>query len=100
MSVSPVNRDVPPGWKKNPSRWFRRLSVIGQALTGCGIATYLALYQLDIVPSVWEPFFGDGSHVILKQSSIAHLLPIPDALLGAGAYLTEAILEAVGSRQR
>lgn len=31
------------------------------ALFGTAIAGYLASYQLGIVDSVWEPFFGDGS---------------------------------------
>jgi hypothetical protein len=84
----------------NPSAWSKRLPVIALALVGCAIATYLGLYQLDVIPHVWEPFFGNGSHIILKQSSIAHLLPVPDALLGAGAYMAEAILDAIGSRER
>jgi uncharacterized membrane protein len=70
------------------------------ALAGCGIATYLALYQVDVLPSVWEPFFGNGSTVILKQSAIAHLLPIPDAALGAVVYLLEALAELPGGESR
>jgi hypothetical protein len=70
---------------RNPSAWSKRLPVIGLALLGCGIATYLGLYQVDVIRHVWEPFFGNGSEVILKQSTVAHLLPVPDALLGAGA---------------
>ena len=91
---------VPPGWSFNPSGWLERLPAAIVALAGCAIATYLALYQLNVFPHVWEPFFGAGSTVILKQSSIAHLLPIPDALLGAFAYLCEFILDLVGGRQR
>jgi uncharacterized membrane protein len=95
-----VDRDVPPGWTYNPSEWSRRLPVLLLALAGCGIATYLALYQVGVIASVWEPFFGKGSSLILRQSSIAHLLPVPDAALGAVAYLLEAIADRVGGRSR
>jgi hypothetical protein len=61
---------------------------------------YLTLYQLDVVANVWEPFFGNGSQLILKESSIARMLPVPDALLGAVIYLVEAVTECLGNRQR
>jgi uncharacterized membrane protein len=77
-----------------------RLLVVVLAVAGLGIATYLALYQLGWIEHVWEPFFGDGSSWILKQSPVARLLPVPDAALGAGAYLAEAILELIGGSQR
>lgn len=93
-------QEVPHGWSYNPSDWSERLPVLALALTGFGIATYLGLYQLGIVAVVWEPFFGDGSHRILKESNIAHLLPIPDAVLGAAVYLLDAAVGAVGGRAR
>lgn len=92
--------DVPSGWRYNPSAWKHRWPVIGLALAGGGVATYLALYQLGVVAHVWEPFFGEGSRHILKESSIAHLLPIPDAAVGAIVYLLEAAAEAIGGRTR
>jgi hypothetical protein len=58
------------------------------------------LYQLNIVRVVWEPYFGDGSHHILKESSIAHLLPVPDAVFGAIVYLLDAATGAIGGRTR
>lgn len=91
---------VPPGWSFNPSAWPRRLPVLALALTGLAIATYLTSYQLNIVAHVWEPFFGEGSRVILKESSIAHLLPIPDALLGAILYLLDAVADLIGGSDR
>lgn len=90
---------VPPGWDYNPSVWDQRLPIVGLALVGFAIATYLALYQLDILDAVWEPFFGDGSRVIL-DSSVSHLLPVPDAALGAASYLLDAVTGVVGSRDR
>ena len=90
---------MPPGWGYNPASWPQRLPIIGLALIGCGIATYLALYQWGVVAHVWEPFFGDGSEVIL-DSSVSHILPIPDAALGAFGYLLDAVAGAVGGRAR
>jgi hypothetical protein len=92
--------DVPPGWEHNPSRWSHRLPVLLLALAGCGIATYLALYQFGVLRTAWEPFFGNGSTVILRQSAIAHLLPVPDAAVGAFVYLLEALAELPGGAAR
>ncbi len=89
----------PPGWSYNPSSWSQRLPIVGLALVGFGIAIYLTLYQLGILPTIWEPFFGDGSQVILN-SSVSRILPIPDAALGALGYLVDAVAGAIGSRRR
>lgn len=89
----------PPGWDYNPSTWRQRLPIVGLALVGFAIATYLALYQWRVIPSVWEPFFGDGSRVILN-SGVSHLLPIPDAALGAFGYLVDAVTGVIGGRER
>lgn len=84
----------------DPSAWRSRLPVVLLSLVGCGIATYLALYQVHIVAHVWEPFFGEGSRLILRESAIAQRLPVPDAALGALAYLLEAVAECVGGAGR
>lgn len=91
--------DVPPGWSYNPSSWPQRLPIVGLALAGTAIAVYLTLYQLRVLPSVWEPFFGDGSRVILN-SKISRLLPIPDAALGAFGYFVDAATGVIGGRAR
>ena len=90
---------TPPGWSANPSAWFQRLPILALALVGASIAGYLAGYQLRLVSSVWEPFFGDGSRVILN-SSVSRVLPIPDAALGVFAYLLDAVTGAIGGRAR
>jgi uncharacterized membrane protein len=91
---------VPPGWDYNPSAWRERLPILLLGLAGAGIATYLALYQVGIVTTVWEPFFGSGSRFLLKQSLVARFLPIPDAALGAFAYLAAVLADAVGGPAR
>jgi uncharacterized membrane protein len=91
--------DAPPGWSYNPSAWDQRLPIIWLALVGTGIATYLALFQLELIGEVWEPFFGDGSRVILT-SATSRILPVPDAALGAFGYLLDAVTGVIGGRTR
>ena len=90
---------VPIGWTYNPSVWGQRVPIIGLALVGTAIAGYLALYQWNVFSTVWEPFFGTGSRVVLN-SSISKLLPIPDAALGALGYIVDAVTGVVGGRER
>jgi uncharacterized membrane protein len=79
----------------SPSSWSHRLPVIVLALVGCGLASYLALYQLHLMPSVWDPLFGAAS-----SEAVLTWAPVPDAALGAIAYLVEALMTAVGGEQR
>jgi uncharacterized membrane protein len=73
--------------------------VIGLALLGAGIASYLTLYQAGRIRQVWEPFFGAGSEVVL-HSWVSRTLPVPDATLGVLAYLVEAVLASLGGMAR
>lgn len=82
-----------------PSAWRHRAPVIVLSLGGLAVATILTLFQVGVLDSVWEPFFGDGSRRVLT-SSLSQALPVPDAALGAAAYLTEAVLETIGGRRR
>ncbi len=84
----------------SPSAWSKRLPAMALAVAGCAIATYLGLFQLGVLADIWEPFFGNGSRFILKESAIARRLPVPDALLGAVVYLAEALAECAGGRER
>src|SRR4051794_28170746 len=97
--MSETRRDTPPGWRHNPSSWAQRLPLVGVAMVGFGIALYLALYQWRVIGDVWEPFFGNGSRIILN-SSVSQLLPIPDAALGALGYLADAVAGVIGGRRR
>jgi uncharacterized membrane protein len=89
----------PPGWSYNPSNWPNRLPIIVMALIATAAALYMSAYQLRIIDSAWDPFFGEGTERIL-DSPVSHVLPIPDAALGAMAYLADAILGAIGGRDR
>ncbi|WP_219417045.1 vitamin K epoxide reductase family protein [Pseudonocardia nigra] len=81
------------------SAFRHRVPVAVLALVGAGIATYLTLFQLGVLDTVFEPFFGDGSRRVLT-SPVSRALPVPDAALGAVAYLAELVLELSGGRDR
>ena len=77
----------------------QRSFIVLLALVGCGVATVLTLYQVGVLETIWEPFFGDGSRRVLS-SALSQALPVPDAALGVVAYLAEAILTALGRPDR
>ncbi|WP_144051849.1 vitamin K epoxide reductase family protein [Fibrisoma limi] len=95
-----VSSEIPPGWDYNPSTWGQRLPLVAVAVVGLGISLYLGLYQLRIIPSVWDPFFGSASSQKVLNSPLSRLLPIPDALLGAIAYGVDAITGVFGRTGR
>lgn len=90
---------IPPGWEANPSSWSQRLPIVGLALVGTAIASYLAAFQLGLVSTVWEPFFGDGSRTVLT-SGVSTVLPIPDGAIGALGYVADAVTGLIGRRDR
>src|SRR5687767_11350929 len=98
-ATAAIAGEAPPGWDYNPSRWSQRLYLIALGAVGFFLAGYLSLYQFRLIPSVWEPFFGRGSEVILN-SPLSRVLPIPDAALGALGYLIDAVTGAIGGRSR
>jgi hypothetical protein len=100
MSGNVSDSEIPPGWDYNPSAWSQRYPIIALSLIGVAIAGYLALYQIGLFDSVWEPFFGDGSQRILTSWVSELMHPVPDAALGALGYLVDAITGAVGGRRR
>jgi hypothetical protein len=96
----------PPGWSYNPSTWTQRLPIIALALVGLYVSRYLAAYQLDYVPDVWDPFFaGDpadpqnGTEEIIT-SSVSKAFPVSDAALGGWVYALEIVTGAIGSTRR
>jgi uncharacterized membrane protein len=90
----------PRGWNYNPSSWGQRTPIIVLALAGTAVAGYLTLYQVGLIATVWEPFFGAGSERILTSWVSQLLHPIPDAGLGAVSYLVDAVAGAIGGRRR
>jgi len=93
---------MPLWWRHafdGPSAWPRRLAVAVLAFAGLLISLQLAFFQYGLVPSVWEPWFGDGSVQVLN-SAFSRALPVRDAALGAAAYLLEMVLELSGGTTR
>jgi uncharacterized membrane protein len=90
---------IPPGWDYNPATWSQRLPIVGLAVVGVGIATWLSLFQLGVIQTIWEPFFGDGSRKVL-ESDLSRVLPVPDALLGAAGYFVDAVAGVIGGTKR
>lgn len=93
------DKDVPPGWRSNPSSWRERLPQVVLALVGTAVAGYLTLVQLHAVGPAWDPLFGQGSERVL-HSAFSRALPFPDAALGLLAYLADVALGLVGGTDR
>lgn len=98
-----VESEIPPGWDANPSSWSQRIPIIVLAILGGLTAGWLALYQQEIVDTVWEPFFGDGTEDIVRGSGFSQAFerfPIGDAALGALGYVADAVTGAIGGTDR
>ncbi len=94
---------TPPPWKHNPSRWSQRIPVCVLGAIAAVIATYMALYQWRLVAHVWDPVFGEQTNLVLSSDvseSMRRWMLIPDAALGALAYLGDAIFGLAGSTRR
>ena len=92
-----------PPWDYNPSAWSQRIPIAILAMIGFAISAYLALFEWGLISSVWDPRFGEGTERVLT-SDVAHRLHrwfgIPDAAMGAVAYLGDAVLGMAGSTRR
>ncbi len=82
----------PPWVDENPTRWSRRLPIIVLACAGLCVSVYLTLYQVTVLPGVWDPFF--------QSTDVLEYLGIPDAALGALAYGAEMVLSLIGGSQK
>jgi uncharacterized membrane protein len=98
MSMKP-GPDVPPGWSYNPSSWPQRAPVIALALVGLFLSRQMTAYQLGHVPSLTDPLFGLGTERVLT-SEVSRAFPIPDAGLGAVAYMIEFLMGFMGDKRR
>lgn len=102
-----MQHDLPPvnprPWDYNPSSWNQRFRVAVVALVATFIALYLGLYQWGVFKTVWDPFFGDGTKNVLT-SDLSHTftswIRVPDAILGAIAYLSDVVFALAGSERR
>lgn len=93
---------VPP-WTYNPSTWSQRLPICILAFIAFLMAGHMALYQWRLIDTVWDPIFGEQSRRVLDSNVAAMMhgwFGIPDAALGALAYLGDAIFGLAGSTRR
>ncbi|HVL69784.1 MAG TPA: vitamin K epoxide reductase family protein [Vicinamibacterales bacterium] len=95
--------EAAPPWDYNPSSWSQRIPICLLAMVGFFISAYMALYQWRLIDSVWDPFFGEQTQRVL-DSNVSHRMQrwfgVPDAALGAVAYLGDAVLGLAGSTRR
>ncbi len=92
-----------PPFDYNPSSMHQRRRIAVIALVASGISVYMGLYQWGIIDRVWDPVFGGGTATVLTSSeseAMKRLIGLPDAVLGAWAYLTEVVLSMAGSERR
>lgn len=103
QSEVPDVNGIPEPWDYNPSKWSQRISISILASVAFLISVYLGLYQWRLIGGVWDPIFGQGSQNVL-DSSVSHTMKswfrIPDAILGALAYLGDVIFALAGSVRR
>lgn len=90
---------IPQGWSYNPSSWSQRIPVIFLAWLGFFIARYMGAFQMEMIQSVWDPFFGDGTRDVLK-SDVSESFPVSDAALGAMSYILDVLFGYVGGIHR
>ncbi len=90
-------------WKYNPSAWSQRIPVALIGAIAFFISFYLALFQWGVLDEVWDPVFKEGTkNVLLSKVShkITSWILLPDAALGALAYLGDIIYALAGSDRR
>lgn len=91
--------DIPPGWSYNPSSWGQRVPVIFLSWLGFFIARYMGAFQMDVIHTVWDPFFGDGTRQVL-ESKVSKSFPVSDAMLGAFSYILDVLFGYAGGIAR
>jgi hypothetical protein len=93
----------PPNLDYNPSSWGQRIPICVLAGVAFLIAAYLALYQWRLIDDVWDPIFGAQTRLVLDSEtseSMRKWMRMPDAALGAIAYLGDALFGLAGSTRR
>lgn len=93
---------VPP-FDYNPSAWSQRVPICILACVAFLMATHMALFQWHLIEAPWDPVFGAETRNVL-ESDVALMMHrwfgVPDAALGALAYLGDAIFGLAGSTRR
>jgi uncharacterized membrane protein len=96
--------DAPsPPFGYNASAWSQRVPICVLASAGFVVATYMGLYQWGLIGSVWDPVFGGQTEQVLRSETsktMERWIRVPDAILGAAAYLGDAIYGLAGSTRR
>ena len=97
-----MNVNAPP-WDYNPSSWRQRIPIAALAFVAFLISGYMALYQWRIIDTAWDPLFGDQTMKVL-DSDVSEKMKgwfgIPDAALGAVAYLGDVVFGLAGCTRR
>lgn len=92
-----------PPFEYNPSAFSQRVPIALLAGVAFFISAYMALYQWRLIPDVWDPVFGEGTRTVLDSDvseQMRRWTRIPDAALGAVAYLGDAIYGLAGTTRR
>src|SRR5579872_1369103 len=89
--------------KYNPSNWGPRILICCIAAVAVVIAVYMGLYEWKLIDFVWDPVFG-GETMKVLDSEVSHqltiLFRIPDAIMGAVAYIGDIFFALAGSTRR
>lgn len=102
IAEAPADTPVQP-FSYNPSAWSQRIPVCILAFFATMIASHLAAFQWGLIDYVWDPLFGDQSEKVIGSDvakTMDQWIGVPDAALGAIAYLGDAIFGLAGSTRR
>ncbi|MBS0625137.1 MAG: vitamin K epoxide reductase [Verrucomicrobia bacterium] len=90
-------------YRYQPSAMGQRVLICFIAAIAVIVATYMGLYEWQLIDSVWDPVFGKETEDVLN-SEVSHILRIwmrlPDAVMGSVAYLGDILFALAGSVQR
>lgn len=101
-AVDPLNV-APQPWTYNPSSWSQRIPICLLAMVAFFIATWMGLYQWRLIDEIQDPVFGEQTAQVLDSQvseRMRHWMLMPDAILGAIAYLGDAVFGLAGSTRR
>jgi hypothetical protein len=95
--------EAAPPFAYNPSSWRERVPIAVLAGVATAIAGYMALYQWRVIDEVWDPVFGAQSARVLDSDvseRMRAVVRLPDAALGALAYLGDLLYGVAGCTRR